>query len=138
MPRLRGIYSQYRDRVTFLFVYILEAHASDEWPISSSRACPRGEPIHIKQTRSIPDRVEAAQMFATDFQIGMPVVLDHPSTNEFEKVYAPWPVRIYIIDPHGVLRYKAQPKEDMLELEDLKRHLDSLATPTTASSTSSS
>ena len=31
------MYESYRDRVAFLFVYIHEAHADDEWQLDSNR-----------------------------------------------------------------------------------------------------
>jgi hypothetical protein len=54
----------------------------------------------------------------------MPMVVDKPDENLFEKLYAPWPVRIYVIDKEHRLTYKAQPGENMLELNELTEHLE--------------
>jgi len=45
--------------------------------------------------------------------------------NTFEKKYAPWPVRIYVVQ-NGILTYIAQPGENMLALEELIRVLENL------------
>jgi len=126
MPMLSELYKKYHPKINFLFVYILEAHAQDEWPIRSSRACPRGSPICINQTRSVCDRSAVAQKFKEDFCLEFPIILDDPLTNSFEKLYAPWPVRIFVVDGNKKLIYKAQPGADMLELKPLRSILESL------------
>ena len=126
MSRLSELYDLYSKAVNFRFVYILEAHAQDEWPISSARWSPTDQPIMYNQTRTIEERLSVAKDFIRDFDIRIPVLLDKPDENLFEKFYAPWPVRIYIIDGEHRLTYKAQPGETMLELNELTAHLESM------------
>jgi len=125
MPLLSDLFNLYNTHVNFLFVYILEAHASDEWPIRSSRSVPNSQPVCIPQTKSIDQRKSAAQQFVNDFDLKFPLVMDDPQTNQFEKEYAPWPLRIYIIDENKILRYLAFPSDTMLELNELKYYLSS-------------
>jgi len=127
MPLLGTLYRQYSTTVNFRFVYILEAHASDEWPIRSSRDTPSCSPVCIAQTKSIPDRLAAAKQFFDDFRLPYPMAIDDPISNAFEVEYAPWPVRIYVVDSKNVLVYKAQPSEDMLELKPLQALLEHLS-----------
>lgn len=46
------LFEQYRDRVDFLAIYIVEAHAKDEWPLGHKRSC-------IPQHKTLQDRIEA-------------------------------------------------------------------------------
>lgn len=126
MSRLSQLYHIYSNEINFRFVYILEAHAQDEWPICSARWSPTDTPIVYNQTRTIEERLSVAKDFIRDFQFPIPVVIDKPDENLFEKLYAPWPVRIYILDSDYRLTYKAQPSETMLELNELTVHLQSM------------
>jgi len=130
MPALSELYRKYRSKVNFVFVYILEAHAQDEWPIRSSRDTPKNAPVLFNQTKCVEDRCFVATEFKKDFCVEYPIVFDDPQSNSFEKLYAPWPVRLYLVDNNKKLLYKAQPGEDMLELKPLKSLLATLAEKT--------
>ena len=124
MSRLSELYDMYSNDLNFRFVYILEAHAQDEWPICSARWSPTEKPIKYNQTRTIEERLTVAKDFIRDFNVQMPMVIDKPDENLFEKLYAPWPVRIYVIDKEQRLTYIAYPSETMLELRELTEHLE--------------
>ena len=126
MFRLSELYNIYSKYINFRFIYILEAHAQDEWPICSSRWSPTEMPIKYNQTRTIEQRLVVAKDFIRDFNFPIPTVIDKPEENLFEKLYAPWPVRIYIIDKDYRLTYIAEPSETMLELNELIEHLQSI------------
>lgn len=100
----------------------------DEWPISSSRFVPGNEIITVKQPRLISERVALAQKFVQMFGLGpeMNVLVDDPNENAFQSVYAPWPVRIYVVE-NGKMEYISAPtncSHDIGELRDwlTKRH----------------
>jgi hypothetical protein len=126
MSRLSELYNVYSEYINFRFVYILEAHAQDEWPICSARWSPTEMPIKYNQTRTVEERLAVAKDFIRDFDFQIPTVIDKPEENLFEKLYAPWPIRIYIIDKDHRLTYKAEPSETMLELRELTDHLESI------------
>lgn len=126
MYHLNELYQLYCNDMNFCFVYILEAHAEDEWPISSARWCPNQRPVRYNQTRTIDARLRVAKDFISDFHIQMPVMIDRPDENLFEQLYAPWPVRIYLLDGERRLVYKAEPSETMLELNELQTSLQSI------------
>ena len=126
MYHLNELYHRYCDEMNFCFVYILEAHAEDEWPISSARWCPNQRPVRYNQTRTIDERLNVAKDFISNFNVRMPVLIDRPEENLFEQLYAPWPVRIYLLDANHRLVYKAEPSEAMLELNELCKHLQSI------------
>lgn len=89
----------FRELVDFAFVYILEAHAHDEWPINYR--------LMIPQHRQLSDRIQAAQQFQDALSLNWPLFLDNMQ-NDFERSYAPWPVRFYIIY-RGRMAYIAEP-----------------------------
>ncbi len=126
MFRLSELYNLYCKYIDFRFVYILEAHAQDEWPICSARWSPTQMPIKYNQTHTIEERLAVTKDFIRDFDFQIPVVIDKPEENLFEKLYASWPIRIYVIDKDHRLTYKAQPSETMLELKELTEHLKSI------------
>jgi len=117
VPKLHELQEKYKEKAQFLFVYILEAHAQNEWPISSSRCSPGGKRVIINQTNTIEERLTVANAFIDAFQLKIPVIIDSVQ-NDFEKVYASWPLRAYVIK-NGTLIYKAQPGEKMLEMQEI-------------------
>ncbi|CAF0719577.1 unnamed protein product [Rotaria sp. Silwood1] len=120
---LIDLYNVYYKYINFRFIYILEAHAQDEWPICSARWSPTEMPIQYNQTHTIEERLAVAKDFIRDFSFQMSIVIDKPEDNLFEKLYSSWPVRIYVIDKDYRLTYIAQPSESMLELNELIEHL---------------
>lgn len=99
---------------TLALMYIQEAHAVDEWPINSNRLSKKGLnsnstvteglPVCYRQHQSIEERVQAATDFVTDYDV--PVIKDDINTthgsvyvladniqNNFQTVYACWPIR---------------------------------------------
>jgi hypothetical protein len=102
-------------RAHWLVVYIAEAHATDEWPINSSRFNGNRGPVNIAQTKTLEARIEMAQKFAVDYgfnmndialkqeegsvvgSINVQVVVDDPEQGEpFLKEFAPWPIRLFV------------------------------------------
>ena len=111
-------------------VYIEEAHAKDEWPISSARYA--RAPVNICQPRTAHARVNIAREFLSEYNMGgkdsrMDCVVDNPELdNPFEKAFAPWPLRIFVVED-GVMVWIAEPNNceyDVSLLRDwlTKRH----------------
>mmetsp|Transcript_12373 Transcript_12373/g.13700 ORF Transcript_12373/g.13700 Transcript_12373/m.13700 type:complete len:120 (+) Transcript_12373:1493-1852(+) len=87
--------------VNFLTVYIVEAHASDEWPV--------GDPLKITQPRTTIERCGVARSFVKEYQYQLPMLVD-TIENSFEQAYAAWPIRFYVIED-GTVTFVAQPDE---------------------------
>jgi hypothetical protein len=94
------------EAVDFLTIYIVEAHAQDEWPV--------GDPLHITQPISDPERCGVARQFAHDYKLRLPLLVDSIE-NSFSEQYAAWPIRFFVLqqnerqtDNYTIL-YKAQP-----------------------------
>jgi len=86
---MHEMYSKYIDRVDFLIVYVSEAHAVDQWKL--------GDKIKIYQHKTLNDRIVAAKSFKDENDIQLPVVVDSFPENQFDKEFACWPERGYII-----------------------------------------
>lgn len=95
----------FQKRVQLVGVYIVEAHAIDEWPV--------GDPLKITQPKSTIERCGVARAFVQEYQLRTPMIVDGIE-NEFSEEFAGWPVRFYVVEkePEGwVLKFKAQPDE---------------------------
>jgi len=93
------MYEQYGQEVDFLTVYIVEAHAVDEWPV--------GERVEIRQPISIDERCRVAEEFRRVQNHKAHIVVDSMD-NCFHNTFSAWPVRFYIIKD-GVMAFVAHP-----------------------------
>lgn len=99
---------------TFALFYVEEAHATDEWPIRSSKAAAPGRsgiPVEYAQAKSLSDRLAAASDLVAHFGLAAaPIAVyadaldDPPLRNPFQHVYAAWPIRWYIFLGGRVMR----------------------------------
>ena len=89
---------QHGASATLAAVYIEEAHATDEWPISSQRESRAAAPVAIPQHKTLGDREAAARDFVGAYKVDAaltPVFLD-TIENTFQTTYAAWPLRWYV------------------------------------------
>eukprot|EP00746_Dinoflagellata_sp_MGD_P058375 gnl/MRDRNA2_/MRDRNA2_250059_c0_seq1.p1 gnl/MRDRNA2_/MRDRNA2_250059_c0~~gnl/MRDRNA2_/MRDRNA2_250059_c0_seq1.p1 ORF type:complete len:149 (-),score=14.28 gnl/MRDRNA2_/MRDRNA2_250059_c0_seq1:3-383(-) len=103
----------------------MEAHAMDEWPISSARYEPSGKPVSILKHRNVEHRLSAATNFRSTFDVQFPMAVD-TLADEFEAVFCTWPFRFYVIQQKRVV-YQAQPKDCTYSLEPLIAVLENYA-----------
>ena len=123
---------RHNPKFKFIGIYIAEAHAINEWPISES-------PRNFKQHVSIEERYEACKLFLQDYSeylSGMEFYVDtmtetaittkdgndESSSSCFESTYASWPFRFWVLSSTKVL-YKAMPKDSTYDLNDLNMFL---------------
>ncbi len=125
-------------------MYILEAHAWDEWPVS---AAPRDVPQH----RSLADRAAAARAFLSEgggdaaeaqptghfpgqpsgqppgLGLGLPLFADGEG-DPFNAAYASWPFRFWALLPSPPrVALKPMPRRAAYDLGDLERWLENHA-----------
>jgi Iodothyronine deiodinase len=112
---------EFAGKINLMSVYITEAHAHDEWPISSGRFTLDGVPVILNQPKSTEERLEAAKQFKEHYNFRVPILVD-PIEDGFDKVFAPWPLRFYILDK-GKLVYKAQPKDCSYDIAELRNKI---------------
>jgi len=119
LEELNELARQYAGRVQFTFVYILEAHATDEWPIASIND-------QLPQHKSLRDRMEAASLFQQSYPLdpSIELVLDNEE-NEFNATYPSWPFRYWIVHD-GRIVVKAMPENDCATLKQLRQFLASI------------
>jgi len=77
----------YGDKINLSVIYISEAHADDEWPISQG--------IQIKQTQTVKERIDVVKYYLKDRLFD--VYVDDALKENFEYHYAGWPERAFII-----------------------------------------
>ena len=111
--------------IDFAMVYIEEAHAVDEWPIRSGRY--HGNvPVNIEQPRTLAQRIAVAKAFLAHYNVAMQTLVDSPEAgNPFEKAFAPWPIRFYVIRG-GAMTFIAEPTYCEYSLSELTRFLEGL------------
>lgn len=90
---LQQLYFDFKEKADFLTIYIIEAHASDEWPL--------GKKICIPQHKTLDDRMKVAKNFIEHFDYKIPMVVD-PMSNNFNNVFAAWPERYFIIHDNKI------------------------------------
>lgn len=107
MEDIHRLQDKYSDSVQFLAVYIVEAHAIDEWPV--------GDPLKVTQPKTIAERCGVARAFVGEYKLKFPMVVDQINNN-FSDKFAGWPVRFYVVqrtdeEKQGQwkLVFKAQP-----------------------------
>jgi len=95
--------NKYLNQVHFVYVYIEEAHADDEWPLSTT--------FTIKQHKTIEERLAAAQRLVEEFGSKIPVLVDS-MTNEFNREFSVWPERWFLLNTEGKLIFVAYPTSE--------------------------
>ena len=104
----------YAHHVSFLFVYILEAHAIDEWPVLSVNDS-------LRQHQSVDDRMAAACTFLNEVSGSFPINDGHVSTpsfdilldnewNEFNSLLSSWPTRYWVLNSDRRVLLKCMPE----------------------------
>lgn len=121
MPAFHSLQRELCPHIDIRTVYSIEAHAEDEWPIHSARAAHDGLPVLLQQPRSSEARVAVARRFQAAFDFRIPLLVD-PIENPFEALFAPWPLRFYVLR-NGVMTYKAQPSDCTYSLAELRAHV---------------
>lgn len=103
MHTINTLVEKYHFLAQFAFVYILEAHAQDEWPVPC-------ECVDVAQHRTMQDRADAAGLLATEYPLHpkLNLLLDNIQ-NEFNSTYASWPFRYWIIR-NGRVELKLMPE----------------------------
>jgi hypothetical protein len=107
--------------VSFLAVYILEAHPSDVWQMQSNIK----EKVVFASPKDEQERALVAGACVRNLGIKFPAVLDG-FDNTVEKAYTGWPDRIYLIDAQGRVTYKSRPGPFGFEPDELAASLKRL------------
>jgi len=103
-----GLQDQFKDQLDILVVYILEAHAADEWPIPLGV----GEKNDLLQTKNAEERIRYAKRFIEKFQFRIPIVVDADG-DAMVKIGKGWPERWYIVEPNKPFLHVGHARPDL-------------------------
>jgi len=88
VDRVHRLISKYGEKVRFVCVYVMEAHAKDQWPIGNT-SC-------IAQHKTLDERILAARKFQEEFHYQPELYVD-TMDNLFNNEYCVWPERGFVI-----------------------------------------
>jgi iodothyronine deiodinase-like protein len=104
--------------VSFLVVYITEAHPSDVWQMQSNVR----DKVVFASPRNEYERASLAGSCVRKLGIEIPALLDEFG-NSTEQAYTAWPDRLYLIDREGKVAYKSKPGPFGFKPDDLQAAL---------------
>ena len=91
---------EYGATARLVIVYIEEAHAQDEWPISSARLSRTGRAVVYNQHTTQQQRIAACADFVRDYALDtalVTVATDLIGSNPFQTAYTAWPIRWFVL-----------------------------------------
>jgi thiol-disulfide isomerase/thioredoxin len=99
---LEKLYRRYKDRATFVMVYVREAHPTDGWRMESND---RVGAI-TAQPKSYDERVSVAQKCGKVLDLGFPMLVD-TIDDAVGARYSGMPGRLYLVDRDGKVAFKS-------------------------------
>lgn len=96
------LYQRYRDRATFVMVYVREAHPIDGWVMESNDRVG----VHLAQPKTYDERVGVARTCSRSLGLGMPMLVDTIDDTVGAR-YSGMPSRLYLIDRDGKVAHKS-------------------------------
>ena len=101
---MHALWETWHEKVTFVVVYIREAHPEEGWVVTPNRDAG----ILINDPTSTDERVEVAVSCAINLKIRMPVVVDEVD-DQIALAYGALPDRLYLIARDGTVAYQGEP-----------------------------
>jgi tetratricopeptide (TPR) repeat protein len=99
-PALNAMAQAFGGQVSFLQVYIREAHASGQWQSTVNER----ENVQMAPASSVEQKKEYATMCQRTLHLRFPSVVDGLD-DAAERAYAAWPSRVYVISADGRVKY---------------------------------
>lgn len=109
--------------VALVNVYILEAHAADEWALPDDNDA---EGVCYSAPRTLADRLAIARDLVASQQLGDAVVLVDDLCNVLELAYEARPERLYVVE-RGRITFRSGPGPFMYSPDKLREFLISAA-----------
>ena len=101
MARLEELRLEHADKLELVFIYIKEAHPSDEWQMEQNER----KGVVFEQPRNNAERQIWAEAFVAKMGLEGEILMDD-ITNIANACYAAWPERLYAIGTDGRIAYK--------------------------------
>jgi thiol-disulfide isomerase/thioredoxin len=99
---IEKLFQRYKDRATFVMVYVREAHPTDGWSMESNDRVG----VSLPQPKSYEQRVDVARLCSRTLKLGFPMLVDAIDDTVGAR-YSGMPGRFYLIDPDGKVAYKS-------------------------------
>ena len=99
---IEKLYRRYKDRASFVMVYVREAHPTDGWRMESNDRFGATTP----QPKTYGERVEVAQKCGRVLNLGFPMLVDTIDDSVGAR-YSGMPGRLYLIDRDGKIAFKS-------------------------------
>lgn len=93
--------ARFRGRVSFLAVYVKEAHPEDGWVLEENRDAG----IAVVDPAVDEEREAAAATCAVALRLNMPMAIDAVD-NEVARAYGGWPDRLYLVGADARIAYR--------------------------------
>lgn len=120
-------------KIPWVFVYVQEAHAYDEWRF--------GQPRDILQHKSLSERYSALRTFQEDFNFTLPFFVDEVTSGcgnpahagrcsypNFERIYQGWPLGAYFIDADGTCLSVYENMSDSVNVAEWMSSIETMLT----------
>jgi hypothetical protein len=98
---LEKLYQRYKDRATFVIVYVREAHPTDGWHMDSNERVG----VSLRQPQTYDERVGVARSCARKLKFGIPMLVD-TIDDAVGARYSGMPSRLYLIDNQGKVAFQ--------------------------------
>ena len=108
--------------MTFVFIYIREAHPSDD-PRPAGRGRGGGGGGTAPQARSAEERHATAAKCVSSLGLTMTTLIDEIN-NSTAKAYDGWPDRLFVIDRNMKIAFRGDPGPRGLDPDSWKRKLE--------------
>jgi Iodothyronine deiodinase len=99
---IEKLYRRYKDRATFVMVYVRDAHPTDGWRMESNDRVG----AVIAQPTTYDERVAVAQKCGRVLNLGFPMLVDTIDDSVGAR-YSGMPGRLYVIDRQGKVAFKS-------------------------------
>jgi hypothetical protein len=99
---IEKLYRRYKDRATFVMVYVREAHPTDGWRMESNDRVG----VATAQPRTYGERAEIARACSRLLGLGFPMLVDSID-DRAGNLYSGMPARLYVIDREGKIAFKS-------------------------------
>ena len=93
----------------FLVVYVMEAHAADEWPLGVKRSrWPQAKTIHDREEAATAYRMKLGAQLQQQHQVPPPPFALDTMVNSFYSQFGAWPEVHLVIDGEGRLALRTE------------------------------
>jgi predicted Zn-dependent protease len=116
---LQAIADRYADRVSFLMVYVHEAHDDATWQSTINER----ERISVPAVATLDDKQRNAAMCLRTLALRLPAAVDGLD-RRVEQAYRAWPSAAYVVDAGGRIRWRSRLGEQELSADDMQRAIE--------------